>query len=90
MRRHGEWTPQCRPTRPNVARKPNAQLDVPALCDRDVPNRDPLHGNGSSMISYEVLRHLPSDVAVSWVTFQGEADARRDQGSLRHRRAAAM
>ena len=29
----------------------------------DVPNRDPLHGNGSSMISYEVLRHLPSDVA---------------------------
>jgi len=40
----------------------------------DVPNRDPLHGNGSSMISYEVLRHLPSDVAVSLVTFQGEAD----------------
>ena len=33
----------------------------------DVPNRDPLHGNGSSMISYEVLRHLPSDVAgVPW------------------------
>jgi glycosyltransferase involved in cell wall biosynthesis len=40
----------------------------------EVPNRDPLHGNGSSMIPYEVLRHLPSDVAVSLVTFEGEAD----------------
>lgn len=39
----------------------------------EVPNRDPLHGDGSSMISYEVLRHLPADVVVHLVTFKGAA-----------------
>ena len=35
----------------------------------EVPNRDPVHGNGSSMIPYEVLRHLPEDVEVTLLTY---------------------
>lgn len=36
-----------------------------------VPNRDPLLGDGSSMIPFEVLRNLPADVAVTLLTFSG-------------------
>lgn len=36
-----------------------------------VPNRDPELGDGSSMIPYEVIRHLPPDVAVTLLTFTG-------------------
>ncbi|MET1063478.1 MAG: glycosyltransferase [Arthrobacter sp.] len=36
-----------------------------------VPNRDPVHGDGSSMIPYEVLRNLPADVEVTLLTFAG-------------------
>lgn len=39
-----------------------------------VPNRDPALGDGSSLISYELLRHLPGDVAVSLLTFAGPVD----------------
>lgn len=36
-----------------------------------VPNRDPVFGDGSSMIPYEVLRNLPADVAVTLLTYAG-------------------
>jgi glycosyltransferase involved in cell wall biosynthesis len=36
-----------------------------------VPNRDPVFGDGSSMIPYEVLRNLPADVAVTLLTYSG-------------------
>lgn len=36
-----------------------------------VPNRDPELGDGSSMIPYEVILHLPADVAVTLLTFSG-------------------
>lgn len=36
-----------------------------------VPNRDPVLGDGSSMIPFEVLRNLPADVAVTLLTFSG-------------------
>ncbi|WP_457947265.1 glycosyltransferase [Pseudarthrobacter sp. alpha12b] len=36
-----------------------------------VPNRDPELGDGSSMIPYEVILHLPPDVAVTLLTFSG-------------------
>ncbi|RAX17569.1 glycosyltransferase [Pseudarthrobacter sp. AG30] len=36
-----------------------------------VPNRDPQLGDGSSMIPYEVILHLPADVAVTLLTFSG-------------------
>ena len=36
-----------------------------------VPNRDPVFGDGSSMIPYEVLRNLPADVDVTLLTFSG-------------------
>jgi hypothetical protein len=35
-----------------------------------VPNRDPVHGNGSSMIPFEVIRHLPDDVEVTLLTYR--------------------
>lgn len=35
----------------------------------DVPTRDPVHGDGSSMISYEVLLALPVTFEVTLVTF---------------------
>ncbi|WP_369053506.1 glycosyltransferase [Kineococcus terrestris] len=38
-----------------------------------VPNKDPVHGDGSSAIPYEVLRNLPPDVRVDLVTFAGVA-----------------
>jgi glycosyltransferase involved in cell wall biosynthesis len=38
----------------------------------EVPNRDPVHGNGSAMIPYEVLRHLPEDVEVTLLTYSSE------------------
>lgn len=36
-----------------------------------VPNRDPELGDGSSMIPYEVILHLPPGVAVTLLTFSG-------------------
>jgi glycosyltransferase involved in cell wall biosynthesis len=36
-----------------------------------VPNRDPVLGDGSSMIPFEVLRNLPPHVAVTLLTFSG-------------------
>ncbi|WP_226759026.1 glycosyltransferase [Arthrobacter sp. SO3] len=36
-----------------------------------VPNRDPVFGDGSSMIPYEILRNLPADVAVTLLTYSG-------------------
>lgn len=36
-----------------------------------VPNRDPELGDGSSMIPYEVILHLPAEVAVTLLTFSG-------------------
>jgi glycosyltransferase involved in cell wall biosynthesis len=34
-----------------------------------IPTRDPLSGDGSSMISYEVIRRLPDDLRITLVTF---------------------
>lgn len=39
-----------------------------------VPNRDPMLGDGSSMIPFEVLRNLPQDVAVTLLTFTGPVE----------------
>jgi hypothetical protein len=39
-----------------------------------VPNRDPMLGDGSSMIPFEVLRNIPGDVAVTLLTFAGPVD----------------
>ncbi|MCW2131645.1 glycosyltransferase [Arthrobacter sp. VKM Ac-2550] len=39
-----------------------------------VPNRDPVRGDGSSMIPYEVIRNLPSDVAVTLLTYSGSVE----------------
>jgi polysaccharide biosynthesis protein PslH len=39
-----------------------------------VPNRDPVHGDGSSMISFEVLRHLDPSIDITLVTFGAEQD----------------
>lgn len=39
-----------------------------------VPNRDPMLGDGSSMIPFEVLRNLPGEVAVTLLTFAGPVD----------------
>ena len=36
-----------------------------------VPNRDPVFGDGSSMIPYEILRNLPADVEVTLLTYSG-------------------
>lgn len=36
-----------------------------------MPNRDPVFGDGSSMIPYEFLRNLPEDIAVILVTYSG-------------------
>ncbi|WP_157356914.1 glycosyltransferase [Arthrobacter sp. U41] len=36
-----------------------------------VPNRDPVFGDGSSMIPYEILRNLPADVDVTLLTYAG-------------------
>lgn len=35
----------------------------------DVPNRHPRAGDGSSLISYELLQHLPPDIAIDLLTF---------------------
>ncbi len=35
----------------------------------DVPDRSPEHGNGTSMIPYEVIRNLPADVVLDLVTW---------------------
>jgi glycosyltransferase involved in cell wall biosynthesis len=40
----------------------------------EIPNRDAAQGNGSSMIPYEVIRHLPADVTVTLVTYDGDLD----------------
>ncbi|MEA5456665.1 glycosyltransferase [Sinomonas sp. JGH33] len=37
----------------------------------DMPNRDPVFGDGSSMIPFEILRNLPDDVAVTLLTYAG-------------------
>ncbi len=37
-----------------------------------VPNRDPVLGDGSSMIPFEVIRNAPADVRITLVTFIGE------------------
>lgn len=37
-----------------------------------VPNRDPVFGDGSSMIPYEILRNLPAGVDVTLLTFAGQ------------------
>jgi glycosyltransferase involved in cell wall biosynthesis len=39
-----------------------------------VPTRDPVRGDGSSMISFELLRHLPDDITVRLLTFGEPAD----------------
>ncbi|UVJ39569.1 glycosyltransferase [Arthrobacter sp. CJ23] len=39
-----------------------------------VPNRDPMLGDGSSMIPFELLRNLPGNVAVTLLTFAGPVD----------------
>src|SRR6478609_9343578 len=39
-----------------------------------MPNRDPMFGDGSSMIPFEVIRFLPDDVLVTLLTFPGEVD----------------
>src|SRR3954447_1043204 len=39
-----------------------------------VPTRAPVRGDGSSMISFELLRHLPDDVTVRLLTFGEPAD----------------
>ena len=44
----------------------------------EVPNRDPMHGNGSSMISYEVIRHLPDHVEVTLLTYRSEIRVPRE------------
>jgi IS30 family transposase/glycosyltransferase involved in cell wall biosynthesis len=44
----------------------------------DVPTRDRVHGDGSSMIPYEVLRHLPPDVEVDLLTYRGSAEVPRE------------
>jgi glycosyltransferase involved in cell wall biosynthesis len=36
-----------------------------------IPNRDPVFGDGSSMIPFEFLRNLPADVAVTLLTYSG-------------------
>lgn len=36
-----------------------------------MPNRDPVFGDGSSMIPFEFLRNIPEDVHVTLVTFSG-------------------
>ena len=36
-----------------------------------MPNRDPVFGDGSSMIPYEILLNLPADVDVTLLTFSG-------------------
>lgn len=48
-----------------------APLDLLYVTE-EVPNRDPLHGNGSSLIPYEVVRALPPGVRVVLVTFDGD------------------
>ncbi len=37
-----------------------------------VPNRDPERGDGSSMISYELIRHFPPEVHITLASFSGE------------------
>ncbi len=44
------------------------------LVAETIPNRDPRSGDGSSMISYELLTRLPAVVAVELVTFEGDLD----------------
>ena len=39
-----------------------------------VPNRDPVHGDGSSMIPFEVIRHLPAGVRLTLLTFAGPVE----------------
>ncbi|MEC5189766.1 MULTISPECIES: glycosyltransferase [unclassified Arthrobacter] len=39
-----------------------------------VPNRDPVFGDGSSMIPYEILRNLPAEVDVILLTFAGPVE----------------
>ncbi|XTR50856.1 hypothetical protein ACOM2C_10150 [Pseudarthrobacter sp. So.54] len=39
-----------------------------------VPNRDPVFGDGSSMIPYEILRNLPAEVDVTLLTFAGPVE----------------
>lgn len=46
-----------------------------------VPNRDPVFGDGSSMIPYEILRNLPADVDVTLLTFAGPVGLPDEVGS---------
>ncbi|MHA7264334.1 glycosyltransferase [Arthrobacter sp. TMN-37] len=39
-----------------------------------VPTRDPEHGDGSSMISWEVIRNLPAEISVTLLTFEGPVE----------------
>ncbi len=39
-----------------------------------VPTRDPVLGDGSSMISYELIQRLPEDVAITLLTFTSSAE----------------
>ncbi|WP_410556874.1 glycosyltransferase [Arthrobacter globiformis] len=43
-----------------------------------MPNRDPVLGDGSSMIPFEVLGNLPADVAVTLLTFAGPVQCPAD------------
>jgi glycosyltransferase involved in cell wall biosynthesis len=37
-----------------------------------MPNRDPVRGDGSSLIPFEVIRGLPDDVDITLLTFEGD------------------
>jgi glycosyltransferase involved in cell wall biosynthesis len=39
-----------------------------------IPNRDPVLGDGSSMISFEIIRSLPTEIAVTLVTLGSTQD----------------
>ncbi|MDQ0755126.1 glycosyltransferase [Arthrobacter sp. B3I4] len=52
-----------------------------------VPNRDPVYGDGSSMIPYEILRNLPAGVDVTLLSYAGDValpDEVRDRCSEVH------
>ncbi len=43
-----------------------------------IPTRDPVHGDGSSMISYELIKNLPAEVTVTLVTFGAKSELPAD------------
>jgi len=43
-----------------------------------VPNRDPVLGDGSSMIPFEIIQFLPNDIEVTLLTFCGDVPVPRE------------